>query len=184
MKIGICGPQSVGKTTLLNALRSERVFKDYSICNEVTRTVKSWGQSINEGGTDLTQRMIMLLHLENVTLHDNMITDRTALDCLVYARYLHKQQQLDASSVLYCNAMFWKIWPQYDAVFFIKPEFCIEDDGVRSVSVQFRDQIQKEFVQVIEELELYKDRVYYLTGSVAQRVNQVLTVCKENYNVY
>ena len=41
MRIGITGAQSVGKTTLLNALRSEKLFDDYTICDEVTRRVKS-----------------------------------------------------------------------------------------------------------------------------------------------
>jgi hypothetical protein len=45
---GISGAQSVGKTTLLNALRSEPTFKDYSICDEVTRRVKSYGLLIND----------------------------------------------------------------------------------------------------------------------------------------
>ena len=48
MRIGITGAQSVGKTTLLNALRSEKLFDDYTICDEVTRRVKSYGLPIIE----------------------------------------------------------------------------------------------------------------------------------------
>ena len=80
MKIGITGAQSVGKTTLLNALRSEKLFKDYVICDEVTRRVKSYGLPINEEGTDITQRLIMNEHIVNVFMYGNMLTDRTALD--------------------------------------------------------------------------------------------------------
>ena len=37
MRIGITGAQSVGKTTLLNALRSEKLFSEnnFVICDEV-----------------------------------------------------------------------------------------------------------------------------------------------------
>jgi len=80
MRIGITGAQSVGKTTLLNALRSEKLFKDYAICDEVTRRVKSYGLPINEGGTDTTQRLIMNEHIYNAFMHEDMLTDRTALD--------------------------------------------------------------------------------------------------------
>ena len=41
MRIGLSGTQSTGKTTLLNVLRSERIFKDYQVNDEVTRWVKS-----------------------------------------------------------------------------------------------------------------------------------------------
>lgn len=182
MRIGICGAQSVGKTTLLNALRSEDYFKDYSVCNEVTRTVKSWGININEQGNDLTQRLIMMLHLENVTLYKNMLTDRTALDCLVYTRYLLSKSKVSVDTLRHINMLFWKIWGQYDLVIFINPEFPIVEDNVRSTDVEFRDSIQAEFIQVIEELELYKDNLRYVRGSVSQRINQVLALVKEKQN--
>ena len=31
MKIGLCGTMSVGKTTLVNALKKESKFKDYTL---------------------------------------------------------------------------------------------------------------------------------------------------------
>ena len=88
MKIGIAGAQSTGKTTLLNALRSEPCFKDFSICDEVTRRVKSYNLPINEQGGDITQKLIMHEHIVNVFMHDDMITDRTVLDGVVYTHYL------------------------------------------------------------------------------------------------
>ena len=66
MRIAISGAQSVGKTTILNALRSEKIFKDYHVANEVTRRVQSYGLPINENGTDLTQRLIMQEHIPEV----------------------------------------------------------------------------------------------------------------------
>ena len=100
MRIGITGAQSVGKTTLLNALRSEKLFKDYVVCDEVTRRVKSYGLPINEEGTDITQRLIMNEHIVNVYMHDNMLTDRTALDGLVYSTYLYKQNKISIAAAI------------------------------------------------------------------------------------
>ena len=83
MKIGISGAQSVGKTTLLNALRSEKKFKHYTICDEVTRRVKSYGLPINENGTDLTQQLIMQEHIVNAFMYTEFIADRTSMTFLL-----------------------------------------------------------------------------------------------------
>ena len=34
MKIGLCGTMSVGKTTLVNALKKESIFDDYKFATE------------------------------------------------------------------------------------------------------------------------------------------------------
>lgn len=182
MKIGIAGAHSVGKTTLLNALRSEPCFKDYKICDEVTRQVRAMGLDINENGSDKTQYLIMLKHLENVFMNNNMITDRTALDCLVYSRYLWRNNKISDESMNYITIMFNKIWHLYDAVFYIEPEFDLVDDGVRSTDLLFRDSIVNEFKQAIAELQLHKDRFFHLTGSVVNRVNRVMDIYRELEN--
>lgn len=171
MRIGITGAQSVGKTTLLNALRSEKLFKDYVICDEVTRRVKSYGLPINEEGTDVTQRLIMNEHIVNVFMHDNMLTDRTALDGLVYSTYLYKNNQIAISTLKYAKEVFHKVWYSYDHVFYIEPEFEIVDDGVRSVNTQFRDEIADLFETTIEKEKLSMRRV---KGSVRDRVNTII----------
>ena len=171
MRIGITGAQSVGKTTLLNALRSEKLFKDYFICDEVTRRVKSYGLPINEAGTDTTQRLIMNEHVVNVFMYGNMLTDRTALDGLVYSAYLYKNNQINSNTMAYVKDVFNKVWHSYDYVFYIEPEFEIIDDGVRSINKQFRDEIADLFEATIEKKELNMLRV---KGSVRNRVNTII----------
>jgi nicotinamide riboside kinase len=171
MRIGITGAQSVGKTTLLNALRSEKLFKDYIICDEVTRRVRSYGLPINEEGTDVTQRLIMNEHIVNVFMHGNMLTDRTALDGLVYSTYLYKNNQIAISTMKYVREVFQKVWYSYDYVFYIEPEFDIVDDGVRSTNKEFRDEIADLFEATIEKEKLSMLRV---KGSVRNRVNTII----------
>ena len=171
MKLGISGAQSVGKTTLLNALRSEKLFKDYVICDEVTRRVKGYGLPINEEGTDTTQRLIMNEHIVNVFMYGNMLTDRTALDGLVYSAYLYNKNQISANTLKYVRDVFNKVWHSYDYVFYIEPEFEIVDDGVRSINKQFRDEIADLFEATIEKEKLNMLRV---KGSVRNRVNTII----------
>ena len=171
MRIGITGAQSVGKTTLLNALRSEKLFKDYVICDEVTRRVKSYGLPINEGGTDTTQRLIMNEHIYNAFMYEDMLTDRTALDGLVYTSYLCAKGNVDIHTMNHVRGVFAKVWPMYDHVFYIEPEFDIVNDGIRSVDIKFRDTIASIFELTIEKNELSMHRV---KGSVRNRVNTII----------
>ena len=176
MRIGIAGAQSVGKTTLLNALRSEPEFKDYEICNEVTRRVNSYGLPINEEGNDITQRLIMQEHIVNVFMYDNMITDRTVLDGFVYSSYLLTGQKINANTYLYADRIFERVINYYDLLFYIPPEFDIKDDGVRSMDIKFRDDIANLFEYIINERMV---PTIHLQGTVRERVGQVLKFVKE-----
>jgi len=152
-------------------LRSEKIFKDYIVCDEVTRRVKGYGLPINEDGTDVTQRLVMNEHIVNVFMNDKMLTDRTALDGLVYSTYLLKTNKINASTMKYVKDVFHKVWNTYDHVFYIEPEFDIVDDGVRSVNKQFRDEIADLFEMTIEKEKLSIHRV---KGSVRNRVNTIV----------
>ena len=61
----------------------------------------------------------------------------------------------------------------YDYIFYIRPEFDIVDDGVRSISLDFRDEISDLFEGFITELPREHITV---SGSVRERVDQVLKV--------
>ena len=43
MKIGLCGTMSVGKTTLVNALKKEPEFKNYTFRTERSKHLSSMG---------------------------------------------------------------------------------------------------------------------------------------------
>lgn len=179
MRIGISGAQSTGKTTLLNALRSESFFKGYAVCNEVTRKVASYGIPINENGTDVTQTLIMNQHIVNIMLNDNMITDRTSLDGLVYTLYLAEKGSVSNKTVDYAKQVFCRTYFEYDILFYIAPEFDIKHDGVRSTDDRFRDEIVTLFDNVILD---YDVNVVRLSGSVRERVEQALKAIEEKFN--
>lgn len=177
MRIGIAGAQSVGKTTLLNALRSEPFFTNYTICNEVTRRVKSYGLSINEDGSNLTQQLIMQEHVYNVFMYGNMLTDRTALDGLVYTTYLYQCGKVDNNTLKTVRKIYSKVMPMYDHIFYIAPEFNVEADGVRSTDLAFRDNIVEIFEDIIKKEFIGVTRIQ---GTVRERVNSVIKILEGN----
>ena len=151
MRIGIAGVHGVGKTTLLNQIRSDPQFKMYTIRDEVTRHFKRLGVTINQGGNSDTQLLIMKEHLYNITMFNNMVTDRTALDCLAYAHYLMKNTLFDASAYNELTMLYKYIITRYDLIFYIKPEFPLVGDDVRPSDIDFRDGVLQEFEKILHD---------------------------------
>jgi len=180
MRIGLSGAQSTGKTTLLNALRSEPFFKTYDICNEVTRKVASYGLPINEDGNDTTQELIMNQHIVNLAMHSDMITDRTVLDGFVYSRYLRENGKITAATMNYVEKVFDRMIGSYDMIYYIAPEFEIKNDGVRSINTFFRDRIVNIFNEVIGVKNI---PIYRVKGTVRERVQFVLNTIEINMEI-
>lgn len=177
MKIGITGVHSSGKTTLLNALRSEAQFKNYSFCTEITRWVKSLGFPINEDGTDSTQTLIMMKHIYNLYMFDNFVTDRTAIDGYVYSQWLFNQGKLSKHVLEDVYKVFHKCVNSYDYILLIRPEFDIENDGTRSTDIRFRDEIDTLFQMTLDKEKI---KYYQVSGSVRERVEQVLNIINKD----
>ena len=84
MKIAFTGAQSTGKTTLLQAVKSNEEFRyKYEFIDEITRRMVKKGLKINEAGGNTTQLLIMNEHIKNL-LYQNVIMDRCVLDGVVY----------------------------------------------------------------------------------------------------
>ncbi len=115
-------------------------------------------------------------HIVNVFMNDDMIADRCALDGLVYTHYLAENKKITEKTYSFAEKVFHKLMPQYDLVFYIPPEFEMEDDGTRSVNKFFRDRIVTLFDSYIKEEQL---DLVYLRGSVRERVDTVLKFIKE-----
>ena len=63
---------------------------------------------------------------------------------------------------------------QYDVILYLRPEFEMIEDGVRSLNKEFRDEVLKNFESLIKDLK----NVVVLSGTVENRVNQFKAVLK------
>ena len=170
MLVSFTGSQSSGKTTLLKKGIIDQDFRKWHFIPEVTRLVKRKGFNINELGTNETQLFILSEHLNNHYLKNNTILDRCILDGWVYTIYLHGKGQVDNWVLEYARRLYLLLRDKLDIIFYTEPDIPIEDDGERSIDVEFRDSIINIFENVISDCYM-KDKVIRLQGDVNTRYN-------------
>lgn len=187
MKLGITGPHSSGKTTLLEALRAVPEFSTIDFLPEVTRVIKEQGFEINEGGTMDTQILVMATHMQNLLTHKRFIVDRTLIDGLCYTRFLYNENKTrDVKDRIqdwfldYCEDLTETYLPAYTKIFYLPPEIPVHNDGVRSVNEHFHESIVEQFDLNIERFSrLYPGVIEVVRGSVEQRVQAVLEALRK-----
>ena len=168
MKYAISGAQSVGKTTVIEALQKE--LPKFNYLTYITRAIRDRGFLINEAGTDETQLEILKEHILRAEI-DNTVLDRCILDGMVYTQYLYEREMVTLDTVKEFNKVIVDTFKKYDKVFYITPEFNISYDGQRSTDIGFRDRI----VEIFDEcIQMFKLDVVILTGTVQERVEQFI----------
>jgi nicotinamide riboside kinase len=169
MRIAFTGAQSTGKTTLLEAIKQNEEFRyKYEFIDEITRRMIKKGLKINEAGGNTTQLLIMNEHIKNL-LYEDVIMDRCMLDGLVYTDWLCWEGKVKTWVYEYAKNVFDHYINRYDLIFYLKPEFDIVDDGVRSVDIKFRNEIVERFERYVKHIQV---PVIILSGTVEQRLEQ------------
>lgn len=163
MKIAITGAMGVGKTTLANDL-SEATGID--ILPEVARIMAEEGVKLDKGITIETERKIFerQMLLEDET-KGNIIADRCLVDALAYTMELF-WNELDLIEKIRTELN----KNRYDVIFYIAPEFPIEEDGLRSTDIKFQKKIDSKIRRI---LKLGNLNWHKLNGTREERVDQV-----------
>lgn len=181
-KAAICGAHSQGKTTLVNALKKDSFLageNHFSFRTNLTRSLKDL-LPINEGGTSMTQYMVMARHLEYALTPGNWVLDRGALDGIVYTSYFHEKGQVSGAVYESSLEVYKECLDRYDKIFYIAPELGLAEDGTRSTGKDFFDGVVKQFDFYINHFSA-KNKIKYVMGSVEERVNTVITEIKKDF---
>ena len=169
-RIALVGASSTGKTTVYELLKNK--LPKYEFVNESTRTVGSYGFPINEKGTDATQLAISCFHLEALLQPYNQVLDRCFMDVVVYTRFMDNASE---ETWKYIDATWNRIKHEYTHYIYFPIEFDSVDDGVRSIDEEWRQDVDKEFFDNLEQI----NKPYLtVTGSPMQRVEQILNFIK------
>jgi len=170
MKIGFCGTMSVGKTTLVNALKELPEFKDYTFRTERSKYLMELGIPLNTDSTTKGQA-VFLAERASELMQENIITDRTIIDVMAFAKASKSMNYYDAEK--FCE--FAKIMlHEYDYLFYVSPEGVdMEDNGVRETDLNYRETINFLIKYQLDSNKHRIKKLVYIKGSTEERIAQV-----------
>lgn len=171
-KILITGTHSTGKSTLLNELKRHSEFSSFKFIGGVTREAKSFGIDINEQGGEDTQLFCICNDVLNLLKNreNDVIFDRSIIDTYIYSKYLFLRGQISRTIMIIIRDIYLKYINSFDFIFWLRPEFEISDDGVRSINRDFQIDIDQLFE---EEFLLREIDQIILSGTVEERINKI-----------
>jgi nicotinamide riboside kinase len=173
MKIGFTGTMSVGKTTLVNALRELPEFSEYYFATERSKYLRDLGIPLNTDST-IKGQFVFLAERASELIRDKVITDRTVIDVMAFTclsksipYYIGDEINQAASHLI----------KEYDYIFYISPKGVeIEDNGVRTIDANYRKEVDKEILKL---LSLHKNKIaryHELSGTTEERIQKIKQV--------
>lgn len=172
MKIGFCGTMSVGKTTLVNALKTLPEFEGYNFATERSKYLSSLGIPLNHE-TTIEGQTIFLAERVTELMQENLITDRTIIDVMAFTNCAKKVSYLDGDAFKEYAKRFIR---QYDHIFYISPEgLGIENNGIRETNAEYRKEIDEEIQKLLFEC---RPIFHTIKGSTDERIEQILKTIK------
>ena len=167
MKIGFCGTMSVGKTTLVKALKELPEFKDYHFRTERSKYLMEMGIPLNTDST-LKGQLVFAAERASELMQENIITDRTVVDVMAFAEL---SESMDSAHKHYLNATLYYLIKEYDILFYVSPEGVeIEDNGVRETNAKYRMAIDNKIKSITQ---MFRRNTITIKGTTEERIKQV-----------
>jgi nicotinamide riboside kinase len=170
MRIGLTGTISVGKTTLVHALKQLDQFKDYETATERSKYLRDQGISLNTDST-LKGQLVFAAERSIELMKSNIITDRTVYDV---AAFTLSAKSIGWTEKRYFTELLMSLRDEYDAIIYVSPEGVdIEDNGVRATDADYREKI--DFI-IREMLDSYPPKkLIEIKGTTEERINIIIS---------
>jgi len=169
LKITVIGSQSTGKTSLSRILSEEL---NLPFIAEVARNFKKEQLNPSYPSYLSIQKEILRLQLQEESLYNSFVSDRSSLDNLAYYLYgcYDTASDLDNNSYIsqsVNNAL------NYTHIFFLRPEFKIKNDEFRDTNILYQYNIDN-IIKCI--LQLYNINYYMLSGTIENRIKKAMEI--------
>ena len=158
---------SVGKTTLVNALKELPEFKDYYFRTERSKYLMKMGIPLN---TESTYKGQLVFAAERAAelMQEDIITDRTIIDVMAFSKLSTSMEEYEK---FHLDSALFHLIKEYDVLFYVSPEGVeIEDNGVRETDAEYRMSVDKEIKLIIQ---MHKSNAPIIKGTVEERIKQV-----------
>ena len=177
MKIGLCGTMSVGKTTLVNALKKLPEFKNYNFRTERSKHLMSLGIPLNTDST-LKGQLVFASERAAELMQEKIITDRTIIDVMAFCALSKSMSKVEKDNI---NNTLWHLIQEYDIIFHIDDlSIPIEDNGIRETNKEYRLAIAQKIQEIIAEYR-YQCKIINISGTTENRINQIKSVLDNMY---
>jgi nicotinamide riboside kinase len=168
MKIGLCGTVSVGKTTLVNALKELPEFANYEVATERSKYLRDQGVALNDDST-IKGQLVFAAERSLELMKENIITDRTVYDVCAFtlsAKSIEWQNKIKFTELLM------QLHKEYDVIIYVSPEGIeIEDNGVRTTDSEYRNKIDEVIKEMLIEWPPVK--LIEVKGTTEERIAKI-----------
>jgi nicotinamide riboside kinase len=166
MKIAIIGAHGTGKSTLSKEIAESLGF---NLISDVVPDAFRLKFLINENTPPETQFWILskMLELERNT-PENWVMEKSLWDNIIYGSFSIKDTKIIKviKDIVIKNVY-------YDLVFYCPIEFPIEDDGLRSLNVDFQKTVDQELRKLLKKLKI---KFYEVSGNRKKRLEKALLI--------
>ena len=164
---------SVGKTTLVNALKELPEFKNYKFATERSKYLQSIGIPLNTDST-LKGQLIFAAERAAELMQEDMITDRTIIDVMAFAEL---SKSMSSAEKQHLSGVLWHLIREYDIIFHIDDiSIPIEDNGVRETDKDYRLEVHNKIASILGMHSTMPGKVVRICGTTKERVNHVMAV--------
>ncbi len=167
--IGIAGAHSTGKTVTMNILK-----KKYPALNLVSEAARNCPYPLNEKTTFQSQDWILREQIRKevaVPFTDITISDRTVYDQLAYSRYSYNHNGMTFSEFEMIEKRILAWGKTYDLIVYFPIQFDLVNDGVRSTSTQYREEIDELIINLLESYA--PNRFIIVKGESEERAQKI-----------
>jgi len=170
MRIGLTGTMSVGKTTLAKALGEIEMFKGYPVQTERSKYLRDIGVALNTDST-LKGQLVFAAERSIELMQTNIITDRTVYDVCAFTL---SSKSMGWTEKRYFTELLLQLRDEYDAIIYVSPVGVdIEDNGVRTVDVEYRTKIDNTINEML--ISFPPKKLITVKGSTEERINTIIS---------